>query len=90
MAFELRVGRKFRLGRRIGQGSFGEIFLGKNISTGEEVAIKLEKKRTSQPQLLRETKIYRALQGCTGIPNVYWYGVECDYNVMVLELMALY
>ncbi|CAB1313086.1 unnamed protein product [Coregonus sp. 'balchen'] len=39
---ELRVGNKYRLGRKIGSGSFGDIYLGVNIATGEEVAIKLE------------------------------------------------
>uniref|UniRef100_A0A2P2LRC3 Protein kinase domain-containing protein n=1 Tax=Rhizophora mucronata TaxID=61149 RepID=A0A2P2LRC3_RHIMU len=38
---EPRVGNKFRLGRKIGSGSFGEIYLGINIQTTEEVAIKL-------------------------------------------------
>lgn len=60
---ELRVARKFRLGRKIGSGSFGDIFLGKNMTTGEEVAIKLESIRSQHPQLLRETKIYRSLMG---------------------------
>ena len=39
---ELRVGRKYRIGRKIGSGSFGDIYLGTNMTTGEEVAIKLE------------------------------------------------
>ncbi|GMN36939.1 hypothetical protein TIFTF001_006421 [Ficus carica] len=38
---EPRVGGKFRLGRKIGSGSFGEIYLGTNVQTNEEVAIKL-------------------------------------------------
>jgi serine/threonine protein kinase len=29
MAMELRVGNKYRLGRKIGSGSFGDIYLGK-------------------------------------------------------------
>jgi serine/threonine protein kinase len=41
MALELRVGNKYRLGRKIGSGSFGDIYLGTNIQTGEQVAIKL-------------------------------------------------
>lgn len=32
---------RYRLGRKIGGGSFGDIYLGTNIQTGEEVAIKL-------------------------------------------------
>eukprot|EP00985_Skeletonema_marinoi_P029455 scaffold27929_cov124-Skeletonema_marinoi.AAC.1 len=75
---ELRVGKKYRLGRKIGSGSFGDIYLGTNMTTGEEVAIKLESVKTKHPQLLYEI----------GIPNVRWYGIEGDYNVMVLDLLG--
>mmetsp|Transcript_45208 Transcript_45208/g.57894 ORF Transcript_45208/g.57894 Transcript_45208/m.57894 type:complete len:405 (+) Transcript_45208:32-1246(+) len=85
---ELRVGKKYRLGRKIGSGSFGDIYLGTNMTTGEEVAIKLESVKTKHPQLLYESKIYRILHGGLGIPNVRWYGVEGDYNVMVLDLLG--
>ncbi|CAO2194460.1 unnamed protein product [Urochloa humidicola] len=85
---EPRVGNKFRLGRKIGSGSFGEIYLGTNIQTNEEVAIKLENVKTKHPQLLYESKIYRILQGGTGIPNVRWFGVEGDYNVLVMDLLG--
>jgi len=85
---ELRVGRKYRLGRKIGSGSFGDIYLGTNMTTGEEVAIKLESVKTKHPQLLYESKIYRILHGGLGIPNVRWYGIEGDYNVMVLDLLG--
>ena len=60
---ELRVGRKYRLGRKIGSGSFGDIYLGTNMATGEEVAIKLESIKSKHPQLQRETRIYRSLHG---------------------------
>ena len=116
---ELRVGKKYRLGRKIGSGSFGDIYLGTNMTTGEEVAIKLESVKTKHPQLLYESKIYRILHGgckwtapcfvprmvdlswrgnfspfvsigwsTVGIPNVRWYGIEGDYNVMVLDLLG--
>ncbi|XP_042060365.1 casein kinase 1-like protein 2 isoform X1 [Salvia splendens] len=85
---EPRVGNKYRLGRKIGSGSFGEIYLGTNIQTNDEVAIKLENVKTKHPQLLYESKLYRILQGGTGVPNVRWFGVEGDYNVLVMDLLG--
>lgn len=82
------MGNKFRLGRKIGNGSFGEIYIGTNIQTNEDVAIKLENVRTRHPQLLYESKLYRLLQGGTGIPNIRWFGVEGDYNVLVMDLLG--
>lgn len=60
---ELRIARKFRVGPKIGSGSFGEIYGGVNVHTGEEVAIKLEPLKSKHPQLIYESKIYRVLQG---------------------------
>ncbi|XP_016434452.1 uncharacterized protein LOC107760859 [Nicotiana tabacum] len=82
------VGGKFKLGRKIGSGSFGELYLGVNIQNGEEVAIKLESVKTKHPQLHYESKIYMLLSGGTGIPNLKWFGVEGEYNVMVIDLLG--
>ncbi|CAN6462110.1 unnamed protein product [Victoria cruziana] len=82
------IGGKFRLGRKIGSGSFGELYLGLNLQTGEEVAIKLEPVKTKHPQLHYESKLYTILQGGTGIPNLKWFGVEGEYNVMVIDLLG--
>ncbi|KAK6642961.1 Casein kinase I isoform delta-B [Polyplax serrata] len=85
---ELRVGSKYRLGRKIGSGSFGDIYLGTNITSGEEVAIKLECIKTRHPQLHLESKFYKMMQGGVGIPCIKWCGSEGDYNVMVMELLG--
>jgi casein kinase 1 len=44
--------------------------------------------KTKHPQLLYESKLYRILQGGTGIPNIRWFGIEGDYNVLVLDLLG--
>ncbi len=85
---ELRVGKSFRLGRKIGSGSFGDIYLGTNMTTGEEVAIKLESVKSKHPQLLYESKLYRIFQGGVGIPYIRWYGMEGNYNVLVMDLLG--
>uniref|UniRef100_A0A7N0TP60 non-specific serine/threonine protein kinase n=1 Tax=Kalanchoe fedtschenkoi TaxID=63787 RepID=A0A7N0TP60_KALFE len=82
------IGGKFKLGRKIGSGSFGELYLGVNVQTGEEVAIKLEPVKTKHPQLHYESKLYMLLQGGTGIPHLKWFGVETDHNVMVIDLLG--
>ncbi|XP_022974496.1 casein kinase 1-like protein 10 [Cucurbita maxima] len=82
------VGGKFKLGRKIGSGSFGELYLGTNVQTGEEVAVKLESSKTKHPQLHYESKLYMLLQGGTGVPHLKWFGVEGDYNVMVIDLLG--
>ncbi|XP_022727698.1 casein kinase 1-like protein 6 [Durio zibethinus] len=82
------IGGKFKLGRKIGSGSFGELYLGVNVQTGEEVAVKLESVKTKHPQLHYESKLYMLLQGGTGIPHLKWFGVEADYNVMVIDLLG--
>eukprot|EP01087_Luapelamoeba_hula_P010415 TRINITY_DN2758_c0_g1_i1.p1 TRINITY_DN2758_c0_g1~~TRINITY_DN2758_c0_g1_i1.p1 ORF type:complete len:405 (-),score=77.36 TRINITY_DN2758_c0_g1_i1:196-1410(-) len=85
---ELRVGGKYRLGRKLGSGSFGEIYLGTCIHTDEQVAIKLENVKTQHPQLYYEAKLYKILGGGVGFPTTRWFGVEGDYNVMVMDLLG--
>ncbi|CAI0464774.1 unnamed protein product [Linum tenue] len=82
------VGGKFKLGRKIGSGSFGELYIAVNVQTGDEVGVKLEPVKTRHPQLHYESKIYMILQGGTGIPELKWFGVEGDYNVMVIDLLG--
>jgi len=85
---DLRVNDKYKLGRKVGSGSFGDIYEGTDINTNEQVAIKLEPHRSRHPQLLYEAKLYRILSGGKGIPNSHWYGVEGDYNVLVIDYLG--
>ncbi|KAL6522761.1 Casein kinase 1-like protein 11 [Orobanche hederae] len=82
------VGGKFKLGRKIGAGSFGELYLGVNIQSGEEVAVKMEPVKTKHPQLYYESKLYMLLQGGTGIPHLKWFGVEGEHSAMVIDLLG--
>ncbi|TQS38683.1 hypothetical protein Golomagni_00807 [Golovinomyces magnicellulatus] len=88
VTMDLRVGNKYRIGRKIGSGSFGDIYLGTNIISGEEIAIKLESVKAKHPQLEYEARVYKSLAGGVGIPFVRWFGTECDYNAMVLDLLG--
>jgi len=85
---DIRIAGKFRLGKKIGGGSFGDIYLATEITTGEEVAVKLEYTKTKHPQLHTECKFYKVMQGGVGIPFVKYYGNEGEFNVMVMELLG--
>ncbi|KFY24256.1 hypothetical protein V491_02223 [Pseudogymnoascus sp. VKM F-3775] len=85
---ELCVGKKYLIGRKIGSGSFGEIYFGKNIISGEEIAIKLESAKAERPQLEHQARVYKSLAGGVGVPYVRWFGAGCDHNAMVLDLLG--
>lgn len=83
------IAQKFRLVRKLGAGSFGEVFSGIQLSDGEEVAIKLEPMSNSQDQLLFESRVYKQMQGGIGIPRLRWYGQDQNFNVLVVERLGL-
>jgi predicted Ser/Thr protein kinase len=63
------VNNKYRITRRIGGGSFGEIYMGVGPNN-EKVAVKFERHGTRCPQLRHEYKVYRELTGCHGFCQV--------------------
>lgn len=79
---------EYVLKRKIGGGSFGSIYIGQDIKTGDEVAIKIEENSTPQPQLLRESKFYRLISGEPGFPEFKWYKIDGDNAVMAMELLG--
>ncbi|XP_008047102.1 casein kinase I [Carlito syrichta] len=85
---ELIVGGKYKLVRKIGAGSFGDVYLAVTTANGEEVAVKLESQKIKHPQLQYESKLYTILQGGVGIPHMHWYGQEKDCNVLVVDLLG--
>ena len=38
---EIKVGGRYKIGKKLGSGAFGEIYLGTNTINGDYVAIKL-------------------------------------------------
>ena len=78
---------KYKFVKRLGHGSFGEVWLGYEIHTKEKVAIKVENSGTKTPQLQREYSLYsRYLQGLEGFPWVRHFAKakQCNYFVMSL------
>ena len=84
---DIRVGGKFRISKKIGDGAFNEIYQGSDIFDNSEIAIKLEHNSIKYPQLLFESRLLESIPGI-GIPKVFWAGVSGEYNVMVFELLG--
>lgn len=82
------VGGKYRVGKKLGSGSFGEIFLAVESTTSKEVALKIEPARARHPQLEYEVRVYRNLVGGVGIPFILWYGKHEEYSCMVMDLLG--
>jgi hypothetical protein len=72
----------------VGVGVAFVIYLRINIISGEEVAIKLESVKAKHPQLEYESKDYKTLAVGVGVAFVRWFGTECDYNTMVLDVLG--
>lgn len=85
---EVRVGNRFRLQQKIGSGSFGDVYVGVDLATHEQVGVKLESAKSKHPQLQFEAKVYKLLAGGVGIPSVLHCALEADYHVMVMELLG--
>ncbi|CAF1665857.1 unnamed protein product [Adineta ricciae] len=83
-----RIQNRWSVQSPLSSGSFGSIYQGKDLITGERVAIKFEKKASHHLQLHKESQIYRLIEG-TGMPKMYWYGtVDENYQAMVLEMLG--
>lgn len=82
------VGNHFRVGKKIGEGSFGVVFEGTKLLTSQPVAIKFEPRKSDAPQLRDEFRSYRTLNGTVGVPQVHHFGQEGLHNVLVIDLLG--
>ncbi|KAI1286686.1 Casein kinase I isoform gamma-1 [Halotydeus destructor] len=85
------VASKYKVGKVLGTGSFGELCRGKNIETGEEVAIKFESVEHPAQTLQFEYSFYKKLGNSTrGVPKLYAFSdvpnKEC--HVLVMEILG--
>jgi len=85
---EAIIGNKYKIISKIGEGSFGQIFKGKNIRTSELVAIKMESIESDTKLLKNESIIYQYLNGLQGVPSVKWFGKDDNYYYMVINLLG--
>lgn len=81
-------GGRYALVKKIGAGSFGEIYYGEDRKTGKGVAIKIEQLKTQVPQLSAESKIYNILSGGANVCKLYYFGIEIKTCAMVIDFLG--
>jgi serine/threonine protein kinase len=87
------IGNKYEILSKIGEGSFGKIYKGKNIRTNELVAIKVESILKGTKLLKNESIIYQYLSKSKriqdyGIPQIKWFGLFENNYFMVVNLLG--
>jgi serine/threonine protein kinase len=80
------IANKYKILNKISEGSFGFVYKGQNIRTGEKVAIKIEKRCGEYNILKSEAKIYQYLGKLDGFPQLKWFGTDVKYNYLVIDL----
>ena len=89
----LPFNKRFKILRKIGNGSFGDVHKGLDVTTNETVAIKIETRSLKTSRLKCEYELYNLL--CDGdshvrkgIPEIYYFGNFQNKNVMVMERLG--
>lgn len=87
---QITIGDKYYLEKKIGSGAFGDIYLAVNKKTNEYVAVKLEHTKAKQLLVINEARLMKILSRSdfVGFPQVRWYGVEGEYNCLVMDLLG--
>ena len=82
----------YRVGSRLGKGSFGTTYRGINVHTNYPVAIKIEHtdKKAKTPSLQIEFAMYSSVHPGRGIPSIEWFGKVTNgrHHTLVMELMG--
>lgn len=77
---------KYKIIKRIGKGSFGEVFEAENSVTKKLVALKRVKKE--EGSFKNEIKICNYLSNIPGIYNLHWYGSDDIYKYVVFDKLG--
>jgi serine/threonine protein kinase len=82
------IDKKYEVLEKLSEGSFGQVFKGLHVRTGELVAIKIERKTVSGSSLKNEAKIYQYLSKEPGFLNLKWFGSNTDFVYLVTDLLV--
>ena len=78
---------KYKLIKKIGKGSYGIIYLCKDIASNEFFAAKLQNKNIYTNSLQNEYQIMKDIN-IDKIPNAKFYGENNLYNILIMQLLG--
>jgi len=81
------IKENYYIDKKIGSGSFGEVWKAINPKNNSIVAIKIEKKKKNS-RLEFEYNIYKDLSENSGIPKTYWYGSINNKNILIMDYLG--
>ena len=76
------------LNRKIGSGSFGQIYQCLNMKTKEIFACKIESINELNPQLYHESKIMNIMKNCDGFPTCYSFCYTEQDMVIIMDYLG--
>ena len=78
---------KYKLIRKLGQGSFGSIYQAQSKCSNKYYAVKLEEMRQNQ-FVLEEESIFLSYLNCPRIPKLKTFGYSGSLIILVMELLG--
>jgi serine/threonine protein kinase len=85
---EFVIGKRFKIGKKIGAGGFGEVYEAIDLKTKSVVALKMERRTAGVPVLNYEASIMRQLEGIPNIPQLLKVGTDGDFNFMAMDYIG--
>jgi serine/threonine protein kinase len=87
-AFKM-VNGNIKIEERVGGGSFGDVFIGRDIDTGLKYAVKFEKKCQYVYQTLpKEAKVLSIMESCHGYAQLHSVLSENGFNILIMNLLG--
>ena len=86
--FQLNENYTILLNKKIGSGSFGQIYQCLNKKTNEMLACKIESINELKPQLYHESKIMQLMKNCTGFPTCYDFILTEQDKILIMDLLG--
>jgi serine/threonine protein kinase len=86
--FGLKLGKRYKIIEKIGEGSFGQVFKAINVNTNELLAIKIEIGNHKSSVLHHEAKVIKHLSSIENVPRLKWYGTFNNYKYIAIQLLG--